>query len=231
MAGGIGLFGYFIFRPQQIPEGGTLAVAAKKAAGERSVTLTAPAFAVPVLCQARIRFDYATDTYAVTTTTSSQVGRYTTRTAGFNVRGRLVVADAGGAVLHEEAFALRDNNTERQPTPSGELYEKGTNSAGSGMVGKAAYKLHSFRAPVATPLTVRLELPEDAPRNGSKPPQEQHSNVGTIGALELQLYRDVADVAAYREQNVEGPNWGIGLAGGGLLLLFAGFFVGRRPSG
>jgi hypothetical protein len=214
---GIGLFGYFIFRPQEIAEGGTLAVAATKAAAQRSVALSTPAFENAVLCQPRVRFDYATDSYAVTTKTSSRAGRYTTRTAGFDVKARVIVADAGGAVLHEEEFTLRDDNTELQATPSGELYEKGSNSAGSGMVGKAAYRLRAFKAPAATPLTLRLELPE-----------ESSGNVGRIGALELELYRDVADLAAYHEQNVAGPTWGLWIAGGGLLLLGMGFAFGRR---
>ena len=225
---GIGTFGYFIFRPQQIPDGGSLVVTAKKSADQRSVALTAPEFSEATLCQPRISFDFSTDAYAVTRK-SMPFGSFTTRTAGFDVKARLVVTDAAGAVLHTQALTLRDDNTILQQTPSGQQYEKttGPRTGREALVGKASYKLSSFLAPPRVRLTVKIELPEDAPRDDSKLPEEQFKSVGTIGELELQLYRDVADVEAYRKLNVEAPTWGLYLAGGGLLLFVAGFAV--RP--
>ena len=113
-------------------------------------------------------------------------------------------------------------------TPSGESYVKMVDSRTGRevLVGKADYRFRSFRAPPQTRLTVNIELPDDAPRDDSKPPEEQRENVGTIGAIELQLYRDVADVEAYRRLNVEAPTWGLYAAGVGLLLLMAGFMIG-----
>jgi hypothetical protein len=229
LVSGIGTFGYFIFRPQQIPDGGSLAVSAKKSADQRSVALSAPEFSEATLCQPRISFDFSTDAYAVTRK-STQFGSITTRTAGFEVKAQLVVADAAGAVLHSQALTLGDDNTSLQQMPSGQQYDKTTDprTGREVLVGKASYKLNTFRAPPRARLTVKLELPEDAPRDDSKPPEEQFKSVGTIGELELQLYRDVADVEAYRKLNVEAPTWGLYLAGGSLLLLIAGVAIGAR---
>lgn len=229
LVSGIGTFGYFIFRPQQIPDGGSLAVAAKKNADQRSVALSIPEFTKATLCQPRLNFDYSTDTY-LDTRKYTKYGVITTRTAGFLVKARLVVTDAADAVLHSETLTLGDDNTTRQQTPSGELYEKTTDprSGRDVLVGKASYQLSSFMAPPRARLTVKFELPEDAPRDDNKPPEEQFTSVGEIGELELELYRDVADVVAYRKMNVEAPTLGLYLAGGGLLLLVAWFAVRPR---